>query len=133
MAHYRRRDHRGAARPTADLIFSLEAIIVYVSRFTELVPGDVIATGTPEGVDFARRPPLWLRPGDVVEVEIAGMGTLATTSRQNGHRSKAQDDLKRVIARLCKRATQAWSRIPARKLEIEQTALLIQQDEWQRS
>jgi 2-keto-4-pentenoate hydratase/2-oxohepta-3-ene-1,7-dioic acid hydratase in catechol pathway len=40
------------------------------------VAGDVISTGTPEGVGFARNPPLWMKPGDVVEVEIGGIGVL---------------------------------------------------------
>ena len=58
------------------LIFDLPAIVAYVSSFTPLAVGDVIATGTPEGVGFARKPPLWLRPGDTVEVDIPGVGTL---------------------------------------------------------
>lgn len=61
---------------TADMIFAPAEIVSYISAFTELVPGDVIATGTPEGVGFARKPPLWLRPGDTVEVDIAGVGLL---------------------------------------------------------
>jgi 2-keto-4-pentenoate hydratase/2-oxohepta-3-ene-1,7-dioic acid hydratase in catechol pathway len=64
--------HKG----TSDMIFDVPAIIAYVSTWTELVPGDVIATGTPEGVGFARKPPLWLKPGDVVEVEISRIGIL---------------------------------------------------------
>ena len=59
-----------------DMIFDVAAIIAYVSRWTPLGPGDVISTGTPEGVGFARKPPLWLRVGDTVEVEISGIGTL---------------------------------------------------------
>jgi 2-keto-4-pentenoate hydratase/2-oxohepta-3-ene-1,7-dioic acid hydratase in catechol pathway len=59
-----------------DMIFDVPAIIAYVSSWTELVPGDVIATGTPEGVGFARKPPLWLKPGDIVEVEISEIGVL---------------------------------------------------------
>jgi 2-keto-4-pentenoate hydratase/2-oxohepta-3-ene-1,7-dioic acid hydratase in catechol pathway len=59
-----------------DMIFDVPAIIAYVSRFTELVPGDVIATGTPEGVGLARKPPLWLKAGDTVEVEISDIGVL---------------------------------------------------------
>jgi 2-keto-4-pentenoate hydratase/2-oxohepta-3-ene-1,7-dioic acid hydratase in catechol pathway len=59
-----------------DLIFDVPSIIAYVSGFTPLVPGDVIATGTPSGVGFARKPPLWLKPGDVVEVEISRIGVL---------------------------------------------------------
>lgn len=61
------------------MIFDVPGIIAYVSTFTSLAPGDVIATGTPEGVGFARKPPLWLKPGDTVEVEISGIGTLANT------------------------------------------------------
>lgn len=59
-----------------DLIFDVPSIIEYVSGFTPLLPGDVIATGTPSGVGFARKPPLWLKAGDVVEVEISGIGVL---------------------------------------------------------
>jgi len=59
-----------------DLIFDIPALIEYCSTFTELVPGDIIVTGTPGGVGAARKPPLWLQPGDVVEVEISGVGLL---------------------------------------------------------
>jgi 2-keto-4-pentenoate hydratase/2-oxohepta-3-ene-1,7-dioic acid hydratase in catechol pathway len=59
-----------------DLIFDVRSIIAYVSGFTPLLPGDVIATGTPSGVGFARKPPLWLKAGDVVEVEISKIGVL---------------------------------------------------------
>ena len=61
----------------ADMIFPIPKIIAYVSTFTELAPGDVIATGTPGGVGAKRTPPLWMKPGDLVEVEIAGIGQLA--------------------------------------------------------
>ncbi|MBB3458711.1 2-keto-4-pentenoate hydratase/2-oxohepta-3-ene-1,7-dioic acid hydratase in catechol pathway [Rhizobium sp. BK313] len=61
---------------TDDFIFDIPAILAYVSGFMELVPGDVIATGTPEGVGFARKPPLWLKPGDKVEVAITSIGVL---------------------------------------------------------
>lgn len=61
---------------TADLIFGIPELIEYISTFTELAPGDVIATGTPAGVGYRRRPPRYLAPGDVVEVEIEGLGTL---------------------------------------------------------
>jgi 2-keto-4-pentenoate hydratase/2-oxohepta-3-ene-1,7-dioic acid hydratase in catechol pathway len=64
---------------TADLIFGLAEIVSYVSAITPLAPGDVIATGTPEGVGFARTPPLWLKPGDTIEVEIPGVGLLRNT------------------------------------------------------
>jgi 2-keto-4-pentenoate hydratase/2-oxohepta-3-ene-1,7-dioic acid hydratase in catechol pathway len=59
-----------------DLVFDIPALIEYCSTFTELVPGDVIATGTPGGVGAARTPPKWLEPGDTVEVEIPGVGLL---------------------------------------------------------
>ncbi len=59
-----------------DMIFDVPTIISYVSGWTELRAGDVISTGTPEGVGFARKPPLWLKPGDTVEVEISGIGVL---------------------------------------------------------
>jgi 2-keto-4-pentenoate hydratase/2-oxohepta-3-ene-1,7-dioic acid hydratase in catechol pathway len=59
-----------------DLRFSISEIISYMSIFTELVPGDVIITGTPKGVGAARKPPLWMKPGDTVEVEISSIGTL---------------------------------------------------------
>jgi 2-keto-4-pentenoate hydratase/2-oxohepta-3-ene-1,7-dioic acid hydratase in catechol pathway len=58
------------------LIYSVPQIIAFCSDFTTLVPGDVIATGTPEGVGHRRNPPLWMKPGDVLEVEISGIGTL---------------------------------------------------------
>lgn len=59
-----------------DMIFDVPAIIEYVSGWTPLSPGDVIATGTPAGVGFARKPPLWMKPGDVIEVEISRLGVL---------------------------------------------------------
>lgn len=67
-------------RDTLDqLIFKVPRLIAYLSTFTELVPGDVIATGTPAGVGLSRKPQRWLRPGDVFEVEITGLGTLRNT------------------------------------------------------
>jgi 2-keto-4-pentenoate hydratase/2-oxohepta-3-ene-1,7-dioic acid hydratase in catechol pathway len=58
------------------LIYSIPKIISYVSDFTPLEPGDVIATGTPAGVGHRRNPPVWMKAGDVLEVEITGIGTL---------------------------------------------------------
>jgi 2-keto-4-pentenoate hydratase/2-oxohepta-3-ene-1,7-dioic acid hydratase in catechol pathway len=58
------------------LIYSVPQIIAFCSDFTPLVAGDVIATGTPEGVGHRRNPPLWMKAGDVLEVEISGIGTL---------------------------------------------------------
>lgn len=64
-------------RATTDLlIFDIPALIAYITTFTELVPGDVISTGTPGGVGSKRAPPVWLKPGDVFEVEISGVGVL---------------------------------------------------------
>jgi 2-keto-4-pentenoate hydratase/2-oxohepta-3-ene-1,7-dioic acid hydratase in catechol pathway len=58
------------------LIYSVQQIIAFCSDFTTLGPGDVIATGTPEGVGHRRNPPLWMKSGDVLEVEISGIGIL---------------------------------------------------------
>ena len=58
------------------LIYSIPQIVTFCSDFTPLSPGDVIATGTPEGVGHRRTPPVWMKPGDVLEVEITGIGTL---------------------------------------------------------
>jgi 2-keto-4-pentenoate hydratase/2-oxohepta-3-ene-1,7-dioic acid hydratase in catechol pathway len=65
--------------PLSDLIFTLPVIISYLSTFTRLSPGDVIATGTPGGVGDRREPPLYMKPGDTVEVEISGVGLLKNT------------------------------------------------------
>lgn len=61
---------------TGEMIFSVAEIISYLSRFMTLEPGDVIATGTPFGVGFARTPPVYLLNGDVVEVDIERIGVL---------------------------------------------------------
>jgi 2-keto-4-pentenoate hydratase/2-oxohepta-3-ene-1,7-dioic acid hydratase in catechol pathway len=61
---------------TAQLIFKIDELIAYVSQVCTLLPGDVIFTGTPPGVGAARKPPIYLQPGDVVEVEIERLGTL---------------------------------------------------------
>jgi 2-keto-4-pentenoate hydratase/2-oxohepta-3-ene-1,7-dioic acid hydratase in catechol pathway len=61
---------------TDDLIFDVGHLIEYCSTFTELHPGDVIITGTTGGVGAFRTPPLWMKAGDVVEVEISRIGTL---------------------------------------------------------
>lgn len=59
-----------------DMIFDIPTIIAYCSTFTRLEIGDVIVTGTPGGVGAKRNPPLWMKPGDVVEVEIDRVGLL---------------------------------------------------------
>jgi acylpyruvate hydrolase len=61
---------------TSQMIVDVPSAIEFFSSFTRLMPGDVIATGTPGGVGFARQPPVWLLPGDVIEVSIEGVGTI---------------------------------------------------------
>jgi 2-keto-4-pentenoate hydratase/2-oxohepta-3-ene-1,7-dioic acid hydratase in catechol pathway len=61
---------------TSDMIFDVPALISFLSGSTTLVAGTVIFTGTPHGVGMARKPPLWLKPGDVVTVEIEKIGAL---------------------------------------------------------
>ncbi len=61
---------------TDHMIFDVAAIIEYLSTVTWLEPGDIIATGTPDGVGAGRKPPLWMKGGDKVEVEISGIGIL---------------------------------------------------------
>jgi len=64
---------------TGHLIFSIPRLIAYASTIFTLVPGDVIITGTPAGVGFGRKPPSYMKAGDVVEVEIEAIGTLRNT------------------------------------------------------
>lgn len=65
--------------PLNDLIFDIPSLIEYCSTFTVLRPGDVIITGTTGGVGAFREPPLWMKPGDIVEVEISKIGVLQNT------------------------------------------------------
>ncbi|MEM1164592.1 MAG: fumarylacetoacetate hydrolase family protein, partial [Pseudomonadota bacterium] len=64
---------------TANMAFPFARIIEYISTFATLLPGDIIATGTPTGAGARFDPPKWLVPGDVVEVEVQGVGTLSNT------------------------------------------------------
>lgn len=64
---------------TGQMIFGVPELITFLSETITLEPGDVIATGTPPGVGFARKPPVFLRDGDRVEVEVAGLGVLANS------------------------------------------------------
>lgn len=59
-----------------ELIFDVATLVSLLSEVVTLVPGDLIVTGTPSGAGFARKPPLWMRPGDVCEVEISELGVL---------------------------------------------------------
>jgi 2-keto-4-pentenoate hydratase/2-oxohepta-3-ene-1,7-dioic acid hydratase in catechol pathway len=64
---------------TSEMIFKVDELVAFVSETVTLEPGDVIATGTPAGVGFARTPPVFLKPGDVVEVEVERLGVLRNT------------------------------------------------------
>jgi 2-keto-4-pentenoate hydratase/2-oxohepta-3-ene-1,7-dioic acid hydratase in catechol pathway len=64
---------------THQLIFPVDELISYLSKIVTLEPGDLIFTGTPPGVGMARKPPVWLKSGDTVEVEIDGVGLLRNT------------------------------------------------------
>ena len=64
---------------TENLIFSVRYLVSFISRNMTLLPGTVIMTGTPSGVGFKRNPPVFLKPGDVVEIEIENIGTLRNT------------------------------------------------------
>jgi acylpyruvate hydrolase len=59
---------------TSDLVFGPVEVAAYVSQFTPLGPGDLLLTGTPAGIGFSRNPPIFLSPGDVVRVEVEGLG-----------------------------------------------------------
>lgn len=61
---------------TNDMIFDVPALVQYASEVMTLLPGDIIVSGTPAGVGFARKPPVWMRPGDVCEIDIEGVGVL---------------------------------------------------------
>lgn len=71
---------------TSQLIFPIEKLIAYLSSICQLDPGDLIFTGTPPGVGFARKPPQFLKPGDKCEIEIEELGTLANLCRSDGQR-----------------------------------------------
>ena len=66
---------------TRDMAFDVKALIVEISTGITLEPGDIIVSGTPSGVGFARKPPVWMKPGDVCEVEIENIGTLSNPIR----------------------------------------------------
>jgi 2-keto-4-pentenoate hydratase/2-oxohepta-3-ene-1,7-dioic acid hydratase in catechol pathway len=77
---------------TAEMIYSIPRVVSYISEIVTLEPGDVIATGTPEGVGHARKPPVFMQPGDVVEVEIERVGRITNliTSREEYEAWKAR-------------------------------------------
>nr|WP_202396854.1 fumarylacetoacetate hydrolase family protein [Pseudoroseomonas coralli] len=69
---------------TSDMIFSVPRILAILSEVMTLEPGDVIATGTPSGVGYARKPPVFMKAGDTVEIEVEGIGTLVNTVEDEG-------------------------------------------------
>lgn len=60
----------------SDMIYDIPALIAYISSFTQLLPGDIIATGTPAGVGALRKPAVWMKAGDILEIEISNVGRL---------------------------------------------------------
>lgn len=66
---------------TRHMIFPVRQLVSYISFFLKLSPGDIITTGTPQGIGAKRQPPLWLKPGDTVEVELQKVGTLSNIVR----------------------------------------------------
>jgi 2-keto-4-pentenoate hydratase/2-oxohepta-3-ene-1,7-dioic acid hydratase in catechol pathway len=66
---------------TNDMIFNCRQLVSYCSQMATMKPGTIIMTGTPEGVGYTRKPPVFLKPGDRIEVEIGGIGTLANGIR----------------------------------------------------
>lgn len=64
---------------TATMIFDVPTLIEIITEVMTLHPGDIIVTGTPEGVGFARTPPIWMKPGDVCEIDLEGVGVLRNT------------------------------------------------------
>lgn len=69
---------------TENLVFDVPALVEFISTFMTLEPGDVIATGTPPGVGFARKPPVYLQDGDRVEIEIEKVGVLCNKIQRGG-------------------------------------------------
>ena len=66
---------------TANMMFPVAETIVYATQGMTLEPGDLLLTGTPSGVGHARKPPVWMRPGDVCEIDIEGIGILTQSNR----------------------------------------------------
>ena len=69
---------------TADLVFGIPTLVSYISRYMTLLPGDILSTGTPFGVGLGLKPPRYLKPGDVVELGIEGLGTSRQVARAYG-------------------------------------------------
>ncbi len=74
---------------TANLIFRIPELVSYLSSVMTLEPGDVVATGTPAGVGFTRKPPIYLKHGDTVRIEIDGLGSLSNPVRHSSEKIRA--------------------------------------------
>ena len=66
---------------TSDFVFNVQQVVSYISQFMSLLPGDIISTGTPYGVGMGFKPPRYLKPGDVIELGIEGLGTSKQTAK----------------------------------------------------
>ncbi|TWR29159.1 fumarylacetoacetate hydrolase family protein, partial [Xanthomonas vasicola] len=66
--------HRYQNGSTRTMVFGVAELVSHISRYMTLMPGDVISTGTPPGVGLGQKPPVYLKPGDVMELEIEGLG-----------------------------------------------------------
>lgn len=71
--------HRYQDGTSAEMVFGVAQLVSHISRYMTLMPGDVISTGTPAGVGLGQRPPVYLKPGDIVELGIDGLGTQRQT------------------------------------------------------
>ena len=71
---------------TNDLVFSIRTLVKILSECMTLQPGDVVVTGTPSGVGYARKPPVWMKSGDTVEIEVEGIGKLVNTIQNEAQR-----------------------------------------------
>jgi len=87
---------------TRHLIFGVPKLIAFLSSVFTLEPGDIISTGTPGGVGFARKPPRWLKPGDEVVVRVEGLGELVNPVVAKGVGAAAETSLLRRAARKTK-------------------------------
>ena len=82
-------DHQYQNGSTRTMVFDVATLVSYISRYMSLMPGDIISTGTPPGVGLGQKPPVYLKPGDVMELEIEGLGrqrqeTISNEARAHG-------------------------------------------------
>jgi 2,4-diketo-3-deoxy-L-fuconate hydrolase len=85
---------------TADLVFSVPALVAELSAMVPLLPGDVVFTGTPDGVGLVRKPPRFLQPGEELVTRIEGLGEMRHTFRRAAHARSGSDQaaLQRLVA-----------------------------------